>query len=320
MKRIDHARTGLSFTELGLGTAPLGNLFRAVPDAEARAIVDAAWEGGVRHFDTAPLYGLGLAEDRLGRALRDRPRDDYVLATKVGRLLDDATEETRDGIGKWFDVPARRERYDFTADGVRRSLDASLGRLGLDRADVLHGHDIDRRNQGDMLEPRLREFLDGGIPALIRLREQGVIRAVGLGVNEWEPAQWLVERADLDVILLAGRYTLLEQGARAFLDLCARRGVGVIVGGPYNSGLLAGGDHYDYGDVPPALAERTRTLRALCERHGARLVDAAFRFPLRHTAVMSVIPGSQTPSEMRDNLRAQAADLPDALWADLGVP
>jgi D-threo-aldose 1-dehydrogenase len=320
MKRIDHARTGLSFTELGLGTAPLGNLFRAVPDAEARALIDAAWEGGVRHFDTAPLYGLGLSETRLGAALRDRPRDDYVLATKVGRLLDDATEETRDGIGKWFDVPAKRERYDFTADGVRRSLDASLGRLGVERADILHGHDLDRRNQGPMLEARLREFLDGGVPALIGLREQGVIRAVGLGVNEWEPAQWLLERADLNVVLLAGRYTLLEQGARGFLDLCAERGVGVIVGGPYNSGLLAGGEHYDYGDVPPELAERTRTLRALVERHGARLVDAAFRFPLRHPSVVSVIPGSQTLAEMRDNLRAQAAVLPDALWADLPLP
>lgn len=317
-----HARSGLSFTELGLGTAPLGNLFRAIPDAEARAIMDLAWAGGVRHFDTAPLYGFGLAETRLNPFLRGKPRDGYVLATKVGRLLRATTPDRRDGQDKWFDVPSRSEAYDYGYDGVMRSVELSLERLGVDRIDILHAHDLDLRNQGsqEMLDRRLREFAGGGHRALFELRSQGVIRAIGLGVNEWEPAQWLAERADLDVILLAGRYTLLEQGAaRSFLPLCRERGIGVIVGGPYNSGLLVGRDHYDYGAVPPALAERTRRLRAVCESHGVRLVDAAFRFPLRHPAVVSVIPGSQTRAEMEDNLRAAGARIPEALWSDLGA-
>jgi D-threo-aldose 1-dehydrogenase len=186
----------------------------------------------------------------------------------------------------------------------------------------LHAHDLDLRNQGsrEVLDRRLREFAGGGHRALYELRAQGVIRAIGLGVNEWEPAQWLAERADLDVILLAGRYTLLEQeAAKTFLPLCEARGIGVIIGGPYNSGLLAGQDRYDYDDVPPALAERTRALRAVCDSHGVRLVDAAFRFPLRHPAVVSAIPGSQSPAEMEDNLRASRAEIPEALWSDLAA-
>ena len=317
-----HRRSGLAFTEIGLGTAPLGNLFRAVADAEARAIMDAAWEGGLRHFDTAPLYGFGLAETRLNPFLRGKPRDAYVLASKVGRLLRVAPSDRRDGIGKWFEVPSRQEVYDFSYDGVMRSIEFSLERLGVDRIDILHAHDLDLRNQGsrEVLDRRLREFAGGGHRALYDLRSQGVIRAIGLGVNEWEPAQWLAERADLDVILLAGRYTLLEQeAARSFLPLCEARGIGVIIGGPYNSGLLAGQDHYDYDRVPPVLAQRTHALRAVCEGHGVRLVDAAFRFPLRHPAVVSVIPGSQSPAEMEDNLRASRAEIPEALWSDLAA-
>ncbi len=317
-----HAKSGLTFTELGLGTAPLANLYRAVPDEEARAIMDVAWAGGVRHYDTAPLYGYGLAETRLNGFLRGKPREDYVLASKVGRWLKVTAPEAREGIGKWFDVPSRTGVYDFSYDGVLRSIEFSLERLGVDRIDVLHAHDLDVRNQGspEELDRRLREFAGGGHRALYELRSQGVIRAIGLGVNEWEPAQWLAERADMDVILLAGRYTLLEQGAAtSFLPLCEEKGIGVIIGGPYNSGLLAGQEFYDYNAVPPALAERTRRLRAVCDSHGVRLVDAAFRFPLRHPAVVSVVPGSQTRAEMEDNLRAAAARVPDTLWSDLAA-
>ncbi|HVG49199.1 MAG TPA: aldo/keto reductase [Rubellimicrobium sp.] len=317
-----HARTGLVFTELGLGTAPLANLYRAVPEEEARGIMDAAWAGGVRHFDTAPLYGLGLAETRLNPFLRGKPREDYVLASKVGRLFRATTQDQRDGIGKWFDVPARNEAYDYSYDGVMRSLEFSLERLGVDRIDILHAHDLDLRNHGsrEALDERLREFISGGHRALHEMRSQGVIRAIGLGVNEWEPAQWLAERADLDVILLAGRYTLLEQeAAKSFLPVCEANGIGVIIGGPYNSGVLAGGEHYDYDRVPADLAERTRRLRTVCDGHGARLLDAAFRFPLRHPAVVSVIPGSQSVTEMDGNLRAARAEIPGALWADLAA-
>ncbi|NAZ35389.1 aldo/keto reductase [Rubellimicrobium sp. CFH 75288] len=319
-ERRNHARTGLSFTVLGLGTAPLANLYRAVPDAEADAIMEAAWEGGVRHFDTAPLYGHGLGETRLGRFLRGRPRDAYILATKVGRVLRAVPEGQGDGAGKWFDVPSRREIYDYSYDGVMRSFEDSLERMGADRVDILHAHDLDVRNHGgsqEALDARLREFVEGGHRALHDLRSQGVIRAIGLGVNEWEPALWLAERADLDVILLAGRWTLLEQGAAPLMEVCRQKGIGVIVGGPYNSGVLAGGEHYDYGGVPVAVAERARRLRAVCDRHGVPLIHAAFRFPLLHPAVVSVIPGSQTRAEMDSNLRAAEAEIPAALWEDL---
>lgn len=314
-----HERTGLAFTELGLGTAPLGSLYRPVPDGEADRIMEAAWRGGARHFDTAPLYGHGLAETRLNRFLRDKPRDEYVLASKVGRTLRAVPPAERDGQDKWFGVPSRREVLDYGYDGVLRSWEDSLERLGVDRIDILHAHDLDVRNQGGQagLDARLREFVAGGHRALHDLRRQGAIRAIGLGVNEWEPALWLAERAELDVILLAGRWTLLEQGARPLMDLCAARGIGIIIGGPYNSGVLAGGDHFDYGAVPPAVAARVRRLREACDRHGVPLHHAAFRWALRHPAVVSVIPGSQTPAEMESNLLAAQADVPGALWEDL---
>jgi D-threo-aldose 1-dehydrogenase len=317
-----HARTGLVFTELGLGTAPLGNLFRPVPDDEARAVMDLAWDGGLRHFDTAPLYGLGLAETRLNPFLRGKPRDAYVLASKVGRWLRATTPEGREGQGKWFDVPSRVGVYDYSYDGVMRSFEFSLERLGLDRIDILHAHDLDLWTHGSQatLDRWLGQFVAGGHRALHELRAQGVIRAIGLGVNEWQTAQWLAERADLDVILLAGRYTLLEQGAaRSFLPLCEAKGIGVIIGGPYNSGLLVGKGLYDYDRAPPELVARARRLDSVCAAHGTRLVDAALRFPLRHPAVLSVIPGSQSPAEMEDNLRAVAARPPAALWRDLAA-
>ncbi|TNC52948.1 aldo/keto reductase [Rubellimicrobium rubrum] len=317
-----HARTGLTFTELGLGSAPLANLYRAVPEQEARAIMDAAWAGGVRHFDTAPLYGLGLAETRLNPFLRGKDRDSFVLASKVGRWLKATTPEGREGHGKWFDVPSRVGVYDYSYDGVMRSLEFSLERLGVDRIDILHTHDLDVWTHGtqDALDVWIRQFIAGGHRALHDLRSQGVIRAIGLGINEWQTAQWLAERADLDVILLAGRYTLLEQeAAQSFLPVCEAKGIGVIIGGPYNSGILAGKDFYNYDAVPPEVADKARRLRAVCASHGVDIIDAAFRFPLRHATVLSVIPGSQTVAEMEGNLRAARSEPPEALWADLAA-
>ncbi len=199
--------------------------------------------GGLRHFDTAPLYGLGLAETRLNPFLRDKPRDSYSLSTKIGRLFRLATPETRDGIGKWFDVPSRTEVYDYGHDAVLRSLEFSLERLGLDRVDILYAHDLDIFNHGSAaaLQARLEEFMAGGYRALLRLRDEGVIRAFGAGVNEWQPCQWLMERGDFDLFLLAGRYTLLEQESLGFMNAAAARGVGVVIGGPYNSGILPAG-------------------------------------------------------------------------------
>ena len=316
---------GLAFTEIGFGTAPLGNLYRAIPDAEAQAVLEAAWDGGLRYYDTAPLYGFGLAETRLNPFLRGRPRDAYVLSTKVGRLLRRcAPGEAPDGEGKWFDTPARREVYDYGYDGVMRSFEASLERLGVDRVDILFAHDLDLFNHPDpaTLQAQLDAFMAGGYGALVALRDQGAIRAIGAGVNAWEPCQQLAERGDFDLFLLAGRYTLLEQEAlESFLPLAERRGIGVVVGGAYNSGVLATGPRpgawYNYQPAPEAVLARVRRIEAVCARHGVRMVDAAFRFPLLHPAVVSVIPGGQGREEMASNLAAAAAEIPPALWAEL---
>ncbi len=315
---------GLTFTELGFGTAPLGNLYRAISETEAEAVLDAAWAAGIRYFDTAPLYGFGLAETRLNRLLRGKPRDSYVLSTKIGRLLRAATPETRDGIGKFFDVPSRREIYDYGYDAVFRSLEFSLERLGVDRIDILYAHDLDIFNHGSQaaLDARLAELMAGGYRALLELREQGVIRAFGAGVNEWQPCQWLAERGDFDLFLLAGRYTLLEQEAlESFLPLCTRRGIGIVIGGPYNSGVLATGAKpgafYNYNPAPPEVLDRVARIEAACTRYATRMVDAAFQFPLCHPAVVSVIPGGQGTSEMASNLLAAKAEIPPALWTQL---
>jgi len=314
---------GLTFTEIGFGAAPIAGLYRKVPEAEARATLDAAWAGGIRHFDTAPLYGLGLSETRLNPFLREKPRDSYVLSTKIGRLLRAVPPGQGDGAGKWYDVPSRREVYDYSHDGTLRSVEFSLERLGVDRIDILYAHDLDLFNHGtaDALQARLDAFMEGGYRALLRLRDEGVIRAFGAGINEWQPAHWMMERGDFDIFLLAGRYTLLEQDGLPFMDAARARGVGVVIGGPYNSGILARGPFpgatWNYGPAPEWVLDRATRLREACSDHGIRLVDAAFRFPLLHPATVSVIPGGQGPAEMDSNLQAVAAAIPADLWADL---
>ncbi len=316
---------GLTFTELGFGAAPLGNLFKAITEDEAHAVLEAAWAAGVRYFDTAPLYGLGLSETRLNHFLRGKPRGDYVLSTKVGRLLSSVPPGTGDGAGKWIDVPSRRERFDYSHDGVLRSLEASLERLGLDRIDVVFAHDLDVFTHGSEAAKlaRLGEFMAGGYRALCRLRDEGVIAGFGAGLNEGAPCDWLMERGEFDIFLLAGRYTLLDQSAAGFMDRAAVRGVGVVIGGPYNSGILAtgprSGARFDYGPAPQAVLDRAARLEAVCGAHGQRLLDAAFQFPLRHKAVISVIPGGQGRAEMESNVRAAAARIPEALWQDLAA-
>jgi len=224
----------LSFTSLGFGTAPLGNLYKPIDNAQALQTLQEAWVLGVRYYDTAPLYGLGIGETRLGSFLRERPRDEFILSTKVGRLLQRCAPDAREGIGKFFDVPARRVVYDYSYDGVMRSLDASFERLGLDRVDVLLCHDIDIFTHGsaDASAQRTKEFLDGGVRALSDLRSQGVVSAIGIGVNEWQVSETVARNSDVDLFLLAGRYTLLEQESlESFLPLCQRKKMGVIVGG-----------------------------------------------------------------------------------------
>lgn len=314
----------LNFSELGFGTAPLGNLYKAVDDDEARETLDAAWDTGCRYYDTAPLYGLGLAETRLNPFLRSKPRDDYVLSSKVGRLLEVCPPDQRTGIGKFFDTPSRREIYDYTYDGVMRSVEMSLERLGVDRIDILLAHDLDIFNHGSqaVLDAKLDELMASGYKALVELRDQGVITAFGAGINEWQPAQWMTERGDFDLFLLAGRYTLLEQEAlETFLPLCEQRGIGIVLGGPYNSGILATGPvegaYYNYDPAPADIMEQVRRIEAVCKRHGTALIEAALRFPLGHPSVVSVIPGGQSPDQVRNNRDIIDADIPAELWKDL---
>jgi len=317
-----HANGGLRFTELGFGSAPMGNLYRAISDDDANDLLNAAW---VRYFDTAPLYGLGLAETRLNRFLRTKPRDEYLLSSKIGRLLQVCAPEDRSGLGKWFDVPLRRDVYDYSYDGVMRSVEFSLERLGVARLDILYVHDLCVFTHGSVeaSNARIEEFFgQKGYDAMISLRDQGVIAAIGGGVNEWEVCQTLAKRGDFDLFLLAGRYTLLEQEALdSFLPLCEARGIGIVTGGPYNSGILASGPikgaFYNYDPAPEHILERVRRIEMICSAHNTKMVDAAFQFPLLHPAHVSVIPGGQSVVEMQGNLAAAAAKIPDELWAEL---
>jgi D-threo-aldose 1-dehydrogenase len=311
-------RSPVLVTELSFGAASIGNLFTEVSDDEARAAVDAAWDGGIRTFDTAPHYGLGLSERRLGAALRGRPRDEYVISTKVGRLLEPAGDAAADGpIGldpEGFAVPARYvRRFDFSADGVRRSLAASLDRLGLDRVDIALIHDPDHHGP---------QALNEAYPALERLRAEGVVRAIGVGMNQAEMLTRFVTETDVDVVLMAGRYTLLDQSAAALLPAAERRGVSVIAGGVFNSGLLAApapGATYDYQEAPDSLVARALRLEKICAEYGLPLRAAAARFPLTHPSVASVLIGARSATEITDAIRQRALDIPDALWDALAT-
>ena len=314
----------IEFTELGFGTAPLGNLYRAISDEEAQDVLEAAWKVGCRYFDTAPLYGLGLAETRLNQFLRTKKREEYVLSTKVGRLLKTCEPDLRTGIGKFFDTPNRQEVYDYSYDGVMRSLEFSLERLGIDRVDILFAHDLDIFNHGSQqaMDTRIDEFMRSGYYALLAMRDQGVIKAFGAGINEWQPAQTMAERGDMDLFLLAGRYTLLEQDSlKTFLPLCEARGIGIVLGGPYNSGILATGAvkgaYFNYDPAPRDILDRVSRIEAVCNRHDVRLIEAALRFPLYHPSVVSVIPGGQSVEQVESNLENLEADLPPALWQEL---
>ena len=307
-------RSPVFVTELSFGGAAIGNLFTEVTDDDARAAIDAAWDGGIRTFDTAPHYGLGLSERRLGAALRHRPRDEYVICTKVGRLLEPAGPQAgRDTEG--FAVPASHvRRFDFSADGVRRSLAASLDRLGLDRVDIALIHDPD-----DHAEQAFRE----AYPALAKLRAEGAVGAIGVGMNQAAMLTRFVTETDVDVVLIAGRYTLVDQSAAdALLPAALERGVSVIAGGVFNSGLLAApvpGTTYDYQAAPDSLISRARLLGETCARFGVPLRAAAARFPLTHPAVASVLVGARSATEITDALRLRQLDIPAALWDSLAT-
>jgi D-threo-aldose 1-dehydrogenase len=315
----------IPFTELGFGSAPIGNLFRAHSNADAAATLNAAWDRGMRYFDTAPLYGLGLSESRLGHFLKDKKRKDYVISTKVGRIMDVCKPSERTAIGKFFDTPSRKERFDYTYDGFMRSIEFSLERLGLDSLDILLVHDCDIFTHGskDAADHHIKTVLTSGLKALQKLRDEKVIKAFGAGVNEWQVCQTLAEGGDFDLFLLAGRYTLLEQEAslNSFLPLCEKRGLGIILGGPYNSGILATGAKpgakYNYEAAPKHIMDRVAKIEAVCKSHKVKIAEAALRFPMTHPSVVSVIPGAVSPKEVALNVKTMSAKLPKALWKDL---
>ncbi|MBW8893300.1 MAG: aldo/keto reductase, partial [Burkholderiales bacterium] len=268
------ARADLRLTTLGLGAAALAGLYDAVDNATAAATLQAAWDAGVRYFDTAPFYGYTRSERRVGEFLADRRRDSFVLSTKVGRLMRPDAEVPRGSDG-WAEPLPFRPVYDYSHGGVRRSFEDSLQRLGLTRVDLLLVHDIGRLTHGDRHDVHWLALTEGGgFRALEELRSEGAVRAIGLGVNEWEVAQASLAVAPLDYVLLAGRYTLLEQGSLDFLNRCAAAGVGVIVGGPFNSGLLAGQAKYNYGSVPPEVMRHAEALAAVCAEFGVPLQAA----------------------------------------------
>jgi D-threo-aldose 1-dehydrogenase len=314
----------ISFTELGMGAAPLGNLYRPHTEKEAQATFDAAWKAGIRYYDTAPLYGLGLSETRVNHFLRDKKRDSYVLSTKVGRLLEVCEPGQRTGIGKFFNTPSRREVFDYTYDGVLRSLEFSLERLGVDRVDILFVHDCDVFTHGSEAarDHHVKTLMESGYKALAKLRDEKVIKAFGAGVNEYQVCETLAAQGDFDLFLLAGRYTLLEQTALdSFLPICEKRGLGIVLGGPYNSGILASGAKagawYNYSPAPKAILDRVRMIEAVCKAHKVKLPEAALRFPIKHPSVVSVIPGMVSPKEVALNVKTMAAKIPKAFWKDL---
>ena len=308
-------RSNVQVTALGFGAAALGNLYRAVTDDAAARTVQAALDGGITYVDTAPHYGQGLSERRVGHALRGNS----IVSTKVGRVLKPIPAPPPGTERHGFvDGDPFEPHFDYSYDGVHQSFEASLRRLGRDHIDILLAHDLGHLTHGAEASGHMKAFLDGGFRAMTELKAAGRIRAIGIGVNEWQVCDEVLRHADLDVVLLAGRYTLLEQTPLdRFLPLCQARGVAVVVGGPYNSGVLTGGAHYDYAGVPAEIARRVQALGAVCQAHATPLAAAALQFPLAHPCVASVIPGMASPAEVEGNLARFATPIPQALWDDL---
>lgn len=309
---------------LAFGGAAVGNLFEAVTDEQADGTIAAALSAGLTYIDTAPHYGFGLSEKRIGRALATHDKGARtVVSTKVGRTLVSTPDADVGQLRQAFVTPEPFEsRFDYSYDAVMRSFDESCGRLGRERIDILYAHDLGRATHGHAHPALFAQFLDGGYRAMRELRDEGRVGAIGLGVNEWQVCVEAIEAADLDVILLAGRYTLLEQSPLdRFFPACEARGVAVMIGGPYNSGILAAGTrgaaHYDYGAVPPAVMERVAALERVCDAHAVPLAAAALQFPLAHPQVVSVIAGLKTPTEVEQAKAMIAWRIPASLWSDL---
>lgn len=318
-------KTKLEVTTLGLGGAPMGGFRATISDAEAVALSDTAYEGGVRYFDTSPFYGYGRSELRMGAALREKPREDIVLSTKIGRILHAMKPgEPKPAGFRENGLPGFAPVFDYTYDGVMRSLEHSHLRLGLAKIDIALIHDVDFWTIKDrkVLDERFKAVMDGGFKALDELRKAGVIGAIGVGINESDTSLRFIKAGDFDCMLLAGRYTLLEQGGLdEFLPECVKRSVSVILGGPYNSGILTGGVKpgatHDYVAAPAPLIEKAQKIEAVCQRHGVELGAAAMQFPLFHPALCSVIPGALSSAEVKQNIARLSARIPAELWSEL---
>ncbi|WP_433539654.1 aldo/keto reductase [Streptosporangium sandarakinum] len=310
---------------LGFGTAPLGNMFRAIPDEEALATLEAAWDQGIRYYDTAPFYGAGLAEARLGALLSTKPRDSYVLSTKVGRVVLDEPETEVPDLGEkggLFEHGRPNRMLDeWTAEATERSIEDSLKRLGVDRLDIVWVHDIAQDFHGDLWLQKFEEARTGAFRVLSRLRDEGVIKAWGLGVNRTEPIELTLalEEPRPDGFLLAGRYTLLdhEHALQRLLPMAQEQNVDMVVGGPYSSGVLAGGTQFEYQQAPPEIIERVGKLRALAERHGIGIKAAALQFSLAHPVSAAAVPGATRPSRIAEDVAALNETVPAAFWQEL---
>ena len=303
--------TGLRVTRLGIGGAPIGSLFRTVSGEDALATVRRGLELGLNYIDTAPLYGHGVSEIRLGRALQDIPRDSFILSTKVGRILNPV--EVAPSSPHFQSLPKMEPIFDYSRDGILRSLEESLNRLNLDRVDIAYIHDAD---------DHWEQAIGGAYPTLADLRSQGVVKAIGVGMNQWEMEARFAREGDFDCFLLAGRYTLLDQSSLAeLMPVCLEKNVRLVLGGPYNSGILASDlgpqTTYDYETAPPEIIERARKIRAVCDRHDVPLKAAALQFGLLHPAVAATIPGPRSVAEVEENYRMAGHPIPGDLWAEL---
>ncbi|MFE4824041.1 aldo/keto reductase [Streptomyces sp. NPDC056704] len=310
---------------IGFGTAPMGNMFRAVPEEEASATLNAAWDQGIRYYDSAPLYGAGLAEIRLGEMLSQKPRDEFVLSSKVGRVILDEVESSSRDLGEKGSLFAEgrpnKILHEWTADATERSIDGSLQRLGVDRLDIVWVHDVAQDFHGDLWIGKFEEARTGAFRVLSRLRDEGVIRAWGLGVNRTEPIELTLalDEPKPDGFLLAGRYTLLdhEHALQRLLPMAQEQGVGMVVGGPYSSGILAGGTHFEYQDAPPEVVERVRRIKDFADRNRVSIKAAALQFSLAHPVSAAVIPGATKPSRIAEDLAALHEQIPDRFWREL---
>jgi len=315
-------RSGLEVTTMGFGTAPIGNQFRIVPEDDVREVIKGAWDAGLRYFDTAPMYGHGLSERRLGESLRAFPRDEYVLSTKVGRLLKPVPEGGLTSFF-WVDMPPFEVVHDYSYDGCMRSFEDSLQRLGVSRIDILFIHDIDTFSHGpDLQKTHFRTAMDSGYKALEKLRSEKLVSAIGVGCNEWQVCEAALRERDFDCFLLAGRYTLLEQEALdTFLPLCEERNAAVVLGGGFNSGILATGAvegaHYNYSEAEEPVLERVRRIEAVCKEFNVPLKAAALQFVLAHPSIPTNIPGTRTSKHLNENVGLISHPIPADFWAAL---